>query len=280
MAKIGAKIDAEPGRERFQDGACDYAAYLKTPQGRLRTDLAFANLQELLPQPAPPRLFRALDIGSGSGNIAVRLAQLGVHVALLDSSSAMLEIANHRAREAGVAANVVLKQGDATQVADLFPGESFDLILCHNVLEFLDDPRAVLHGAAQAMRDSTATLSVLVRNRAGEVFKSAIQAGNLAAAEHCLTAEWGNESLFGSPVRLFTPDSLRAALKDAPLAVIAERGVRVLSDYLPPTVLRDGDYARILALERKLGGRPEFAAVARYTQYLIRLADQATDNPA
>ena len=280
MAKISTKIGAGPGRERFQDGARDYAAYLESPPGRLRSDLAFANLQEFLQQPPPPRLLRALDIGSGIGTIAIRLAQMGVHVTLLDSSPAMLEIADQAAREAGVAANIAPKLGDALQVANLFRGESFDLILCHNVLEFLDDPGAALHAAAQTMRDSTATLSVLVRNRTGEVFKSAIQTGDLAAAEHCLTAEWGTEALFGSPVRLFAPDRLRAALEGSPLAVIAERGVRVVSDYLPPTVLRDGGYARILEFERMLGSRPEFAAVARYTQYLIRRTDSATESGA
>ena len=277
MAKTSAKIGAEPGGERFRDGACDYAAYLDTPQGRLRTDLAFANLREFLPQP-PPRPIRALDIGSGAGTIAIRLTQLGFHVTLLDSSSAMLEIADRAAREAGVAANIALKQGEAAQIADLFRGESFDLILCHNVLEFLDDPGTVLHAAEQLMSDSNATLSVLVRNRAGEVLKSAIQSGDLAATEDCLTAEWGSESLFGGPVRLFAPESLRTALHGARLNVIAERGVRVLSDYLPPTVSPNSQYGRIFELERKLGRQPEFAAVARYTQYLIRRTDQATEN--
>ena len=104
---------------------------------------------------------------------------------------------------------------------------------------------AVLRGAARVLRDSSAILSVLVRNQAGEVFKAAIQAGDLAAAENGLTADWGQESLYGGKVRLFTPDSLRALLKDASLAAIAERGVRVLADYLPPQVSRSAEYERI-----------------------------------
>jgi hypothetical protein len=52
------------------------------------------------------------------------------------------------------------------------------------------------------------------------------------------------------------------------LALAAERGVRVLSDYLPPRVSRSDEYERIFELERKLGRRPEFAAVARYTHCL------------
>ena len=128
----------------------------------------------------------------------------------------------------------------------------------------------MLCGAARALRDSSAILSVLVRNRAGEVFKAAIQAGDLAIAENNLTAEWAQESLYGGRVRLFTPDSLQAMLKEASLEVIAERGVRVLADYLPPRISRSAEYERIFELERKLGVRPEYAAVARYTQCFAR----------
>jgi hypothetical protein len=58
-------------------------------------------------------------------------------------------------------------------------------------------------------------------------------------------------------------------LLESSLAVTAERGVRVMSDYLPPRVSRNDEYERILELERKLGRRPEFAAVARYTHLIV-----------
>jgi hypothetical protein len=130
------------------------------------------------------------------------------------------------------------------------------------------------------LRDSSAILSVLVRNRAGEVFKAAIQAGDLAVAENNLTAEWGRESLYGGRVRLFTAGSLQAMLKAELLAVIAARGVRVVSDYLPPSVSRSADYERIVELERKLGSRSEYAAVARYTQCLARCVSSVAEDGA
>ncbi|HEY6304714.1 MAG TPA: methyltransferase domain-containing protein [Terriglobales bacterium] len=263
-------MTAKTDSERFQSGANQYAVYLETPEGRLRSDLVFANLQDFLPLPAKPSLC-ALDLGCGTGATAVRLARLGMHVTLLDSSPAMLDIAKRTAQEAGVTDKVVLQHGDVTQLANLFHAASFDVILCHNVLEYLDDPMAVLCGAARALRNSSAILSVLVRNRAGEVFEAAIQAGDLAVAENNLTAEWGKESLYGGRVRLFTSDSLQAMLKAASLAVIAERGVRVLADYLPSRISRSAEYEGILELERKLSSRPEYAAVARYTQCFARL---------
>lgn len=264
--------------ERFRAGAAKYAAYLETPEGRLRLDLAFANLQEFLPQATRP--LHALDLGCGTGALAVRLAQLGFHVTLMDASLPMLDFAERSAREAGVTGGVALTHGQASQLATLFPAASFDLILCHNVLEFVEDPCAVLRTAARALRDSSAMISVLVRNRPGEVLKAALLNGDLAAAELNLNAEWGDESLYEGKVRLFTAAGLHAMLLESSLAVTAERGVRVISDYLPPGVSRNDDYQRIFDLERKLGMRPEFAAVARYTHCLARRAGPGTKDIA
>ncbi|HEY3615895.1 MAG TPA: methyltransferase domain-containing protein [Candidatus Sulfotelmatobacter sp.] len=260
------EMTANDDLERFRTGAAKYAAYLETPEGRLRLDLAFANLRDFLPR--DPRSLHALDLGSGTGATAVRLARLGLHVTLLDPSPAMLDFAHHAAQEAGVTGRITLKLGDAAQLATLFDSGAFDLVLCHNVLEFVDDPSAVLRSAARSLRDSSGIISALVRNQPGEVLKAALLNGDLAATERGLTAEWGDESLYGGKVRLFTAESLKAMLVEASLAVIAERGVRVISDYLPSSISRNDDYERILELERKLGRRPEFAAVARYTHLL------------
>jgi len=270
------EMTANDDSERFGTGAAKYAAYLETPEGRLRIDLAFANLQDFLPQST--RSLLALDIGCGTGAIAVRLARLGLHVTLLDESLPMLDFAERAAREAGVTERIALKHGNATQFANLFPAASFDVILCHNVLEYVDDPCAVLRSAARALRDPSSVISVLVRNQAGEVLRAAILDGDLAAAENNLTAEWGHESLYGGKVRLFTAGGQQAMLLESSLAVKAERGVRVISDYLPLKVYRT-EYKRILELERKLGRRPEFAAIARYTHCLAHRAEVVSVSP-
>jgi len=256
------KMSTNPDTERFQREADRYATYLETPEGRLRIDLAFANLRESLPQVTQPR--HALDLGGGTGAIAVRLARFGFKVTLLDASQPMLDFAKRAAHEAGVAERIALKQGDAGQLATLFPAGTFDLILCHNVLEFVADPDAVLRSVARALRGPSGMISVLVRNQPGEVLKAALLNGDLAAAERNLSADWGDESLYGGTVRLFTRENLKAMLEESSFAVIAERGVRVVSDFLPLKISRNHEYERIFDLERKLGSRLEFAAIARY----------------
>ena len=264
MEQAPASID-----RGFGGGADKYAAYLETPEGRLRLDLAFANLQDFLPQPVES--LRALDLGSGPGAIGLRLARLGLSVTLLDVSMPMLDFARRAAEKAGVTERIALKHGNAVQLADLFEAGSFDLIVCHNVLEFVDDPVAVLCSAARILRGPSGVLSVLVRNQPGEVLKYALLNGDLASAERNLNAEWGDESLYGGKVRLFTTDSLRSSLAVASFVVVAERGVRVVSDYLPTTISRNGNYKQIFELERKLGRRPQFKAMARYIHCLAQI---------
>lgn len=257
--------------ERFRSGADKYAAYLESLEGRLRLDLAFANLQEFLPRRTES--LRALDLGGGTGATAVRLAQLGLRVTLLDASPTMLDFAKRAAQEAELAERIVLTHGDASQLTTLFNADSFDVIVCHNVLEFVDHPCAVLSDAARVLRNSSGIMSILVRNQPGEVLKAALVTGDLAATDRTLTAQWADESLYGGKVRLFTAESLKTMLRAASFAVTAERGVRVIADYLPGKIARNDEYDRIFELERKLGRRPEFAAVARYTHCLAHRAD-------
>jgi hypothetical protein len=118
-----------------------------------------------------------------------------------------------------------------------------------------------------------------VRNRAGEVLKAAILSGDVAGAANNLSAPWGNETLYGGKVRLFTPETMRTLLQAAALEVVAERGVRVVSDYLSPRLSLSEEYESVFELERQLGSRPDFAAIARYTHCVARRANPVSGDP-
>jgi S-adenosylmethionine-dependent methyltransferase len=265
---------------RFDSDAGRYAAYLETPEGRLRAELAFLGLQDALPGASLNETLRALDVGCGTGATAIRLAHLGIHVTLLDSSSSMLELAQRAADESGVGDRISLQSGDVSELAQYFHAHAFDIIVCHNVLEFIEDPHTVLRSIARLMKPASAMLSLLVRNQAGEVLKAALQSGDLLTAENNLSAEWGQESLYQGRVRFFTPEALEALLEEASLEVDERRGVRIVSDYLPSNISRSAEYERILSLERKLANRSEFFAMARYLHYLVRSGAPGPDGPA
>ncbi len=251
---------------RFQD-ADRYRAYLKTPSGRLRSELAWENLRRLLPRNTWKQ--RALDVGGGTGFASVQLAQMGYEVVLLDSSDEMLRVAREQAGAENVAARISFCHGDARRLPELFDAESFDIIVCHNMLEYGENPSAIVRDIANVLRKD-AVLSVLVRNRAGEVLKDAIKSRDWKLAVANLNAETVVDSLYDEPVRVFTLAEVRDLLTRARLEVVSEHGVRVFFDYLDVENPAGAEYSQIFELESGLGMRPEFAAIARYIQVISR----------
>lgn len=260
--------------ERFGTGASRYADYLRTTEGRLRLDLAWLNLLEFIRQTFPAAAGdtgrRALDVGGGTGALALRLAAEGWRVDVFDSSAAMLALASAAARRAGHSGDVGLHVGDAERLGETFAPGAFDLAACHNVLEYVEDPAAVVRAVAAAVRRG-GLVSLLARNRAGETMRAAVKAQDLDAARHALTAAAVKESLYGGPAKLFDHESLRDLASAAGLEVLASRGVRVVADYLPASLSNtEDDYRRLLDFEHTLGARSDFAAVARYAQLFAR----------
>ena len=98
-------------------------------------------------------------------------------------------------------------------------------------------------------------LSVLVRNRAGEVLKEAVKSGDWKLATANLTAETVVDTLYGNRMRLFAPADLHEMLVQAGFEAVAEHGVRVFFDYLAQQNPIDAAFAQIFELESKLGAR-------------------------
>ncbi|HEX8422183.1 MAG TPA: methyltransferase domain-containing protein, partial [Pyrinomonadaceae bacterium] len=239
------------------------------------TDAAQSRPVEPSERAESPR--RALDLGGGTGALGLRFAALGWDVAIVDPSAKMLSLAAEAARAQGLAERVTFHRAVAERAGESFAPQTFDAAVCHNVLEYVPDPRAALQALAALVRTG-GLVSLVARNRAGEAMRAALKAHDLDEAERALTADVVNESLYGGPARLFDARRLSDLANEAGLEVIAARGVRVVADYLPASFYDSAEtYARLLAFERTLGARAEFAAVARYTQIIARrLPDTAT----
>jgi arsenite methyltransferase len=84
-----------------------------------------------------------LDVGCGTGSLALRLAPSASHVHGLDLSSEMIRIAGDKARAQGVS-NVSFHVGPFDDTFTLFPEESLDGICVYSLLHLVDDRPAVL----------------------------------------------------------------------------------------------------------------------------------------
>lgn len=173
-----------------------------------------------------------LDTGGGTGRFAVPVARLGHRVTVVDPSPDALFALERRAAEAEVGGRVRGVQGDAHGLFDVVERGGFDVVLCHGVLEYLEDPAEGLRNTVAALRPDGGTLSLLAAGVGGAVLARAL-AGHFTEAREALTApdgRWGE----GDPVpRRFTAEQLTDLVADTGLRVGAVHGVRVFTDLVP-----------------------------------------------
>jgi len=209
-----------------------------------------------------------VDAGGGTGNLAVPIARLGHRVTVVDPSPDSLAALERRAEEAGVTDRVRAVQGDAADLPDVLQTTA-DLVLCHSVLEVVDDPGVALRALAGVLRPGGA-LSVVVANRYGLVLTKLL-GGHIAEARTALTDPAGRWGVSDPVPRRFTAEQLRRAVEDAGLVVLAEHGVRVVTDLVPSRCADDpGGVDELLQLESLASEDPTFRALATQLHVLAR----------
>ena len=218
-----------------------------------RTAVVWEALRPVLDRLGPSG--SVLDIGGGTGGFAVRIAESGHHVTVVDPSPDALAALARRADEAGVADRVTGQQGDLADVPDLVTSPA-DLVVCHGLLGLLDDPAAALDTLAGALADG-GTLSLLVGQRHAAVLTRAM-AGNFGQARRIL------DDASGQGERRFTAEELHTLLGEAGWRIDAIHGVRVFADLVPSTLLEiePGAVEALLELEQAVAQRPEYFTLA------------------
>jgi S-adenosylmethionine-dependent methyltransferase len=231
------------------------------PGANVRTAVVWEVLSAVLVEEDPHHTgLVVIDAGGGTGGFAVPLAEAGHHVTVVDASLDSLAALERRAAERGL--HVEALQGDLLDLPQLVPAASADLVLCHSVLELVDDPVAALASVAAVLRPG-GRLSLLVANRDAAVLARAL-AGRPDEAAHALTHPAGRWGPADGTARRWTRESLCALVAEAGLVVEQLHGVRTVSDLVPSAVLDNepGAAAALLALERTLSDRPPFRDLA------------------
>src|SRR5687768_17208432 len=206
----------------------------------------------------PDETGHVVDIGGGTGGFAVRVAELGHQVTVIDPSPDALAILGRRAEESGLADRVTARQGDLGNLADLVPAGSADVVLCHGVLEIVDDPAAALRAIAATLRPG-GVLSLLVNQRHAAVITRAM-AGHFGQAKAILDGKGDS----AGTTRRFTVDEIAAVLDRSGFDTTAMHAVRVFVDLVPSSLvdLEPGAADRLVELEQAVADRPEYLPLA------------------
>jgi SAM-dependent methyltransferase len=272
--------DSRPGRAPgSRDGTRDAQ---REPAGTLqrrsaaRTAVVWDAVREVLDGASGPA--SVVDIGGGTGGFAVRVAELGHRVVVVDPSPDALAILARRADENGVADLVTGRQGDLDDLPDLLAGSEagavdggVDVVLCHGVLEILADPAAALAALSGVLRPG-GTLSLLVNQRHAAVVARAM-AGHFAQARSLLDVSPGasdrapdRATVPGDTVtsHRFTADEIAAMLDEAGFDTRSMHAVRVFVDLVPSSLvdLEPGAAQALVELEHAVSTRPEYLALA------------------
>ncbi len=224
--------------------------------------------QEAVRAVGADRPLEVVDLGGGTGGLAVQIAELGHHVLVVDPSPDALASLERRAAEADIGAAVRGVLGDAAGLLDVVAAGSADVVVCHGVLEVVDVPVQAVQAAASALSPGGA-LSLLAAQRSGAVFARAVS-GHVTEARTLLAAPDGRWGPTDPMPRRFTRDQLADLLDAAGLMVAEVRGVRVFTDHLSGAGIEaerfehgaDEAAEAWLALEAEVATHPDFLAIA------------------
>lgn len=244
--------------ERFEKN------FYQSTRGQLRLQLVQDALLEDSGLLGSGRSLRILDAGCGMGQMSLWLARQGHEVLACDISEILLS----RARQ------LLAEQADAKQLHIAFHNVplqalssvcagSFDLVLCHAVLEWLDSPREGLRSLYPWLKPG-GELSLMYYNHHSLVFKNLLR-GNLAKVEAGDYRADGNSL---TPVNPLQPDRVAEWLQADGLVIESWRGIRTFYEYMDQT-LHPGRKPEctpeaILRLEKQFGKQEPYRSLGRY----------------
>ena len=201
-----------------------------------------------------------VDLGGGTGGLAIALAGQGHRVTVIDPSPDALASLERRTAESGLEGRIVARQGDAADLVDVVGERSTDAVVCHRVLEVVESPEEALAAMAAVLRPGGA-LSLLASQRRAAVLGHAL-AGHLTLARRT----WADRSRFDH-------DGLVELVTAAGFTVQTSHGIGAISEHVAESVLdgTPGAYAELQALEAEVSQDPAFRALAPQVHLFARV---------
>lgn len=93
---------------------------------------------------------RALDVGCGTGRVSVALAREGFQVTGIDPATDVINQARELASEFDL--DITYVAGDFSQSETIFPNDSFDLVVCSEVLEHVEQWESIIENIRRVVK--------------------------------------------------------------------------------------------------------------------------------
>ncbi len=264
MTSTGNPFDEAEVVTAFAD---DHYAIVR---GRVRTALIDRQLARHLPERAADPL-RIVDVGGGSGQQSLPLAERGHRVTIADPSATMLDRARERLRAATpeVADRVTLEQVAAEQAVARLGAGCFDVVLCHGVLLYVDARPAL--ASLVELAAPGGLVSVVSCNRRSLALRPGLEGRWDEAVRAFDDPTYRNE--LGIDAHSDDPGEIGRWLHALGAEPITWYGVRLFTDPLRSDAdLPDGPGAfdRVLAVEWEAATREPYRQLCRLFHLLAR----------
>lgn len=212
----------------YEELAASFVAHYDTLRGALRYVLISEQVDEHLPGKAP---LDVIDVGGGAGHQAIRLARLGHRVTLVDPSPEMLRRARAAidAEPRDVQNRLRIIEATAAEAPRSLRGEVFDVVLCHAVLPYVDNPTGVV-SALSELAVVSGVLSIVFKNAEALAMRPALE-GRWADAGRAFdaTADVGG---LGANTRAHARRDVDRWFEAAGCTPRSWFGIRVMTDHL------------------------------------------------
>ncbi|MEU7579262.1 methyltransferase domain-containing protein [Streptomyces sp. NPDC041068] len=206
---------------------------------------------------------RVLDVGMGQGTQALRLARAGHKVTGVEQDPDMIAAARAALAEEpeGIRGRVRIVEGDGHQTGVHFLPGSFDVVLCHGVLMYVEEPDALLAGLARMLAPG-GLLSLLVRNGDALAMRPGLAGDWAGALDSFDSVAYRNR--IGVDARADRLDALTATLAGIAAPLQVWYGVRVFTDTVgdDPALPSDAELESLLAVEERAGRLDPYRRVA------------------
>ena len=228
-----------------------YLEYVHAPWGKLFYKLAWHNIE--------CRGKRILDFGSGFGKTADHFAKYN-HVIAVEPDEEMLKHQSTSNRYEQIVGGI--------EVLRNMPDQSFDVIICHNVMEYLNDREALLSEFSRLLK-ANGFISIIKHNRAGKIMQKAVFEYNIDEALQLLENGDAESVNFGM-IHEYSDHELEEYCKGM-LKIEKIYGLRIFYA-LQRNELKTGDewFSRMYALECRAEEIPEFRDIAFFHHIILR----------